>query len=270
MLYNPTPTLVRLLLSVSGLLLIAVYGAATLDNPLNVNLLARHLPPDALYWFGTDNLGRDLWVRCFQGALTSLQIGIGAALCSGFIALLMAAISRMHPRLDVVMRLSTDAMLSMPHLLLLILICFTLGGGKSGVIMAVALTHWPRLALILRAEAERVAHSDYLTLTWRLGHGRFYCWRHHYLPALLPQWLTGTLLMFPHAVLHSAALSFLGFGLAPHEPSLGLLLADALRFISHGDWWLVLFPGLMLFLLVMLFDQLARAVHRLWLRGDTC
>lgn len=74
----------------------------------------------------------------------------------------------------------------------------------------------------------------------------------------------------PHAVLHSAALSFLGFGLAPHEPSLGLLLADALRFISHGDWWLVLFPGLMLFSTVMLFDQLARAVHRLWLRGDIC
>lgn len=101
----------------------------------------------------------------FSGALTSLQIGIGAALCSGFIALVMAAVSRIHPRLDVLMRLITDAMLSMPHLLLLILICFTLGGGKNGVIMAVALTHWPRLALILRAEAQRVAHSDYLTLT---------------------------------------------------------------------------------------------------------
>ena len=138
MLYNPTPTLIRLLLSFSCLLFIAVYGAAMLDNPLSVNLLARHLPPDALYWFGTDNLGRDLWIRCFQGALTSLQIGIGAALCSGFIALVMAAVSRIHPRLDVLMRLITDAMLSMPHLLLLILICFTLGGGKNGVIMAAA------------------------------------------------------------------------------------------------------------------------------------
>lgn len=212
MLYNPTPTLIRLLLSAGGLLFIAIYGNATLDSALSVNLLARHLPPDALHWFGTDNLGRDLWVRCFQGALTSLQIGIGAAVCSGVIALLMAAVSRLHPRMDVLMRLVTDAMLSMPHLLLLILICFTLGGGKSGVVLAVALTHWPRLALILRAEAERVAHSDYLMLTRRLGHGHFYCWRRHYLPALLPQWLTGTLLMFPHAVLHSAALSFLGLG----------------------------------------------------------
>ena len=96
MLYNPTPTLIRLLLSFSCLLFIAVYGAAMLDNPLSVNLLARHLPPDALYWFGTDNLGRDLWIRCFQGALTSLQIGIGAALCSGFIALVMAADYRCH------------------------------------------------------------------------------------------------------------------------------------------------------------------------------
>ncbi len=190
----------RLLLSVTCLLFIAGYGYATLSQPPEVNLLARHLSPDIQHWFGTDNLGRDVWLRCFQGAFTSLQIGVGAALCSGVIALVMAAVARIHPRLDLLVRLITDAMLAMPHLLLLILICFTLGGGKSGVIAAVALTHWPRLA-------------------YRLGHGHLYCWRYHYFPALLPQWLTGTLLMFPHAVLHSAALSFLGFGLAPHEPS---------------------------------------------------
>ena len=270
MLYNPAPVLLRLFVSASLLLIITCCGVLALQDPLAVNLLARHLPPDTQHWFGTDNLGRDLWIRCFQGALTSLQIGVGAALCSGFIALMMAAISRINRHFDTLVRLLTDAMLSMPHLLLLILICFTLGGGKNGVIMAVAFTHWPRLALILRAEAERVAQSDYLMLTRRAGRRALYCWRHHYLPALLPQWLTGTLLMFPHAVLHSAALSFLGFGLAPHEPSLGLLLADALRFISYGNWWLVLFPGLMLFILVMLFDQLARAVQRLWLRNDKC
>lgn len=169
MLYNPAPTLFRLLLSVTCLLFIAGYGYATLSQPPEVNLLARHLSPDIQHWFGTDNLGRDVWLRCFQGAFTSLQIGVGAALCSGVIALVMAAVARIHPRLDLLVRLITDAMLAMPHLLLLILICFTLGGGKSGVIAAVALTHWPRLALILRADAERVAQSDYLTLTYRLG-----------------------------------------------------------------------------------------------------
>ncbi len=83
MLYNPAPTLFRLILSVTCLLFIAGYGYATLSQPPEVNLLARHLSPDIQHWFGTDNLGRDVWLRCFQGAFTSLQIGVGAALCSG-------------------------------------------------------------------------------------------------------------------------------------------------------------------------------------------
>ncbi len=104
-------------------------------------------------------------------------------------------------------------MLALPHLLLLVLICFTLGGGKQGVILAVALTHWPKLALILRAEILRIRETDYVMLSHRLGNSNFYCWRHHLLPLLLPQWIVGTLLMFPHAVLHSAALSFWASGL---------------------------------------------------------
>lgn len=97
MLYNPAPTLFRLILSVTCLLFIAGYGYATLSQPPEVNLLARHLSPDIQHWFGTDNLGRDVWLRCFQGAFTSLQIGVGAALCSGVIALVMAAVARIHP-----------------------------------------------------------------------------------------------------------------------------------------------------------------------------
>ena len=76
--------------------------------------------------------------------------------------------------------------------------------------------------------------------------------------------------MFPHSVLHSAALSFLGFGLAPHEPSLGILLSEALRYLSTGAWWMVVFPGAALMGLVLLFDQFAKSVQRLWLRGAVC
>lgn len=270
MLTNPAPALLRFFLSALLLSLLTLYSVSLLSVDVPLDLLARYQPPSAAHWFGTDNLGRDLWLRCFQGVLTSLEIGVGAALCSGFIAMLVASLTLVHPAVDQALRLVIDTLLSLPHLLLLILICFTLGGGKQGVVVAVALTHWPKLALILCAEAQRIRTSDYMTLAQRLGNSRWYCWRVHYLPALAAQWFIGTLLMFPHAVLHSAALSFLGFGLSPHEPSLGILLSDALRFLSNGSWWLAVFPGLMLLLIVLLFDQCARAIQRLWLRSQSC
>lgn len=268
MLFNPAPALIRLFFSASFLVFIIFYGTYIFEKDIAVNFSDRHFSPDAAYWFGTDNLGRDLWSRCFQGAIISLQIGIGAAVISSFIAITLALFSRISKHIDDAIRLLTDAMLSLPHLLLLILICFTFGGGKEGVLLAVSLTHWPRLFIVLRAEAEKVEASDYLLLTRRLGRSHLYCFWKHYLPVLLPQWITGALLIFPHAILHAAALSFLGFGLTASEPSLGLLLADALRFISRGNWWMVLFPGLMLFLLVLLADQIAKSIKSLWLRSE--
>ncbi|WP_409497664.1 ABC transporter permease [Pseudomonas fragi] len=266
MTYNPNGALLRLCLSLLMLLGLIAYGLSIINIDVSMDLLARRLPPSAEYWFGTDSLGRDLWLRCFQGMTTSLQIGLTAAFSSGFLAMLAASLCAVNKTLDYLIRGLIDSMLALPHLLLLVLICFTLGGGKEGVILAVALTHWPRLALILRGEILRIRETDFVMLSHRLGNSSFYRWRHHLLPLLLPQWIIGTLLMFPHAVLHSAALSFLGFGLAPHDPSLGLLLADALRYLSSGAWWLAFFPGLILVGLVLVFDQFARALQQLWIR----
>lgn len=270
MLNNPTPVLLRLFFSALLLTALTAYGLSLVTVDIPINLLARYQPPGIDHWFGTDNMGRDLWLRCFRAALTSLQIGIGAAVCSGMIAMLVASLTLIHPAVDQALRLIIDTLLSLPHLLLLILICFTVGGGMQGMVIAVALTHWPKLALILRAEAQQIRTSDYMTLAHRIGNSRRYCWQAHYLPALSSQWFVGTLLMFPNAVLHSAALSFLGFGLAPHEPSLGMLLSDALRFFSNGSWWLAVFPGLILLLIVLLFDLCVRAVRDLWLRSPSC
>ncbi|WP_431221959.1 ABC transporter permease [Serratia sp. L9] len=266
MTYNPNRALCQLALSLALLLMLVAYGWWISGTDIALDLLARRQPPSAEYWFGTDSLGRDLWLRCFQGMTTSLQIGLIAAFASGLLAMLTASLSALNRTLDYLIRGLIDCMLALPHLLLLVLICFTVGGGIKGVILAVALTHWPKLALILRAEILRIRETDYVMLSHRLGNGNFYRWRHHLLPLLLPQWIVGTLLMFPHAVLHSAALSFLGFGLAPHEASLGLLLADALRYLNTGAWWLAFFPGLILVGLVLIFDQFARSLQRLWLR----
>ncbi|MGT3164402.1 ABC transporter permease [Yersinia enterocolitica] len=266
MTYNPNRALFRLFVSLALLVTLVVYGWAIYPIEISMDLMARRQPPSPAYWFGTDSLGRDLWLRCFQGMTTSLQIGLIAAFASGLLAMLSASLCSINKTLDYLIRGLIDSMLALPHLLLLVLICFTLGGGKHGVILAVALTHWPKLALILRAEILRIRETDYVMLSHRLGNSNFCRWRHHLLPLLLPQWIVGTLLMFPHAVLHSAALSFLGFGLSPHEPSLGILLADALRYLSSGAWWLAFFPGLILVGLVLIFDQFARALQQLWVR----
>ena len=266
MTFNPQRALLRLSASLLLLILLVAYGISVSGVEVSMDLLARRQAPSTQFWFGTDSLGRDLWLRCVQGITTRLHIGLVAAFSSGVLAMLAASLCAVNKTLDFLIRGFIDSLLSLPHLLLLVLICFTLGGGKHGVILAVALTHWPRLALILRGELLRIRESDFVMLSHRLGNSSFYRWRHHLLPLLLPQWIVGTLLMFPHAVLHSAALSFLGFGLAPHDPSLGLLLADALRYLSSGAWWLAFFPGLILVSLVLVFDQFARALQQLWIR----
>ncbi len=237
MLFNPLPSILRLGFALLGLALLATYGWSLSHQDVPMDLLARQQPPSLVHWFGTDQMGRDLWLRAFQGTLTSLELGISTALCSGLLAMVAASVSLIHPRCDAAVRMVIDAM----------------------------------LALILCAEARRIACSDYVVLARCQGMGALRRWRIHLLPGLLPQWFIGTLLMFPHAVLHSAALSFLGFGLAAHEASLGLLLADALRYLAGGGWWLALFPGLMLLLLVLLFDQATRALQQLlWHRSEPC
>nr|WP_314266623.1 ABC transporter permease [uncultured Moellerella sp.] len=270
MTYNPNRALVKLTLSLLCLIILGTYAFWLSYSDIEMNLLDRRQAPSFAHWFGTDNLGRDLFERTFQGLAVSLQIGLTAAISSGFIALVMAGLSSLSKTTDYLVRGVIDALLALPHLLLLVLICFTLGGGKTGVVWAVALTHWPKLTLILRSELQRVQQADYIMLSRRIGNSAFYRWRYHYLPMILPQWMVGTLLMFPHAVLHSAALSFLGFGLSPHEASLGILLSDALRYLSTGAWWLAVFPGLALMGLVLLFDQFVKAAQQLWLRGTSC
>lgn len=247
-----------------GVILAVLSGSWSLGSAgMTADFSARQLPPSAAHLFGTDHMGRDLFARSLHGLALSLQIGLTAALLSGAISLAVAASSALGPRADAVARFVTDAMLSMPHLLLLLLLSFTLGGGTSAVVMAIALSHWPRLARLLRAELLEVNSSPYVETAWALGRSRQHILFTHILPHLWPQFLAGVLLMFPHAILHEAGLTFLGFGLEPSTPAIGVMLSDAMRHVSAGRWWLALCPGAMLLALVLAFEALGTAVQRL-------
>ena len=153
--------------------------------------------------------------------------------------------------------------MAMPHLVLMILLAFVLGGGMKAVVIVVAVTHWPALTRVLRGEARRVAASDYVAVSHRLGRSGSWVARHHLLPHLIPHFSVGLVLLFPHAILHESALSFLGLGLSPHEPAIGILLADGMRQLSVGAWWLALLPGLALLVMVKLVDVLGQQLRSL-------
>lgn len=97
----------------------------------------------------------------------------------------------------------------------------------------------------------------------KLGMRPFDIARKHMLPHLFPQFLVGLLLLFPHAILHEASITFLGFGLSPEQPAVGVILSESMKYLATGKWWLALFPGLLLVLTVMLFDMAGESLRKL-------
>ena len=147
--------------------------------------------------------------------------------------------------------------------MLLLLISFALGKGFWGVAVGIALTHWPSLARVMRAEILQVREAPYVAAARKLGAGPWAVLRRHMLPHLLPQFAVGLVLLFPHAILHEAAVTFLGFGLSPEAPAIGIILSESMAYLSAGLWWLAVFPGLALVAMVMLFDVVGTGLRRL-------
>ena len=256
-------TVVILLLCSTFFIWLFAYNILSSDQGLTTNLRLRNLPPSHEYWLGTDWLGRDMFERTTKGLYMSFKVGFIAAVTSVCISCILGIASAVLGRkVDYFITLIIDLFMSMPHLVLLILISFAIGGDTFGVVFAVAVTHWPRLSRIIRAEILQLQQSEYVKLSYKFGKSRLWVMGHHMLPHLFPQLLIGLFLLFPHVILHSAGLTFLGFGLTPHNPSIGILLSESMRFLSTGYWWLAVFPGIALVSMVKIFDIMGMNIKR--------
>ncbi|WP_085104679.1 ABC transporter permease [Desulfovibrio gilichinskyi] len=234
------------------------------------NLGSRKLSPSFPHPFGTDWLGRDMLARTLKGIRISLGVGLSAATCSSVIALIFGlAAATMGKTVDSIITWLVDIFIATPHLVLLILISFACGGGAKGVLIAVAASHWPALTRVIRAEVMQLRSAEYIQMSKQLGKSPFFIAKHHMLPHVAPQFMVGLLLLFPHAILHAAALTFLGFGMSPHTPAIGVLLAESMRYLSMGMWWLAVTPGIALVITVKAFDILGTNVRAL-LDPRTC
>lgn len=259
-----TRTLVQVGVALAAVVAVVVAGTLFGDAAATTDLVARRQAPSLVHPFGTDWLGRDMLARTLVGLRLSLFVGTLAATVSAVVALAMgAAAGAMGRWADRAVSWLVDLFLALPHLVLLILVAFAAGRGMQGVIIAVAVTHWPSLTRVLRGEARRVATSEYVTTARLLGHDGWWVTRHHLLRHLLPHFSVGLVLLFPHAILHEAALSFLGLGLSPHSPAIGIILADSMRYLTEGLWWLAVFPGVALLVVVKAVDTIGEGLRSL-------
>lgn len=252
-------------ISVIYLLGILLWGTFLSPEAYAVNYEDKFVSPCAAHIFGTDFQGRDMFFRCVKGLSYSIVIGLIASFVSSVAALLLGIASAVFGGIvDKFVNWCVDLCMGLPHLVLLMLISYMMGKGVRGVTMAVALTHWPSLARIVRAEVLQVRNAQYVKAAYRMGKSKAEVAVGHMLPHVLPAYVIGLVLLFPHAIMHEAAITFLGFGLPAEMPAVGVILSESMKYIATGQWWLAVFPGLMLLIAVLLFDVIGENLKRLW------
>ncbi|WP_313892177.1 ABC transporter permease [Psychrobacillus sp.] len=256
--------LIKVLLSLALIIFVVLGGLLLDEERIITNLTDRNKSPSLNHLFGTDWLGRDMFTRTVMGLSLSIGVGVIGAIGSASIALFLGmAAATMGKMADRVISWLIDLFLSVPHLVTLILIAFTLGGGFKGIVIGLALTHWPSLARVIRAEVMQIRSADFVQVSKKMGKPSWWIALRHILPYVAPQFIIGFLLMFPQVILHEAAVTFLGLGLSPHEPAIGIILSESMKYLSSGMWWLAFFPGLCLLIVVRTFDQIGEYLRLL-------
>lgn len=259
-------------ISVAGLYLAAVLFAGIVMSPdlYGVNYENKFIAPSLDHPFGTDFMGRDMFWRSVKGLSNSIIVGLAASAVSSVIALIFGVAAAVcGGKVDRMITWLVDCCMGIPHIVLLLLISYMMGRGGFGVAFAVAVTHWPELTRIVRAEVLQVKNAQYVKAAEKMGKSKFLIAKEHMVPHVVPVYIVGLILLFPHAIMHEASLTFLGFGFSSATPAIGGILSEAMRHIVTGKWWLCLFPGIMLLVAVILFDKIGDKVKILLNAGDS-
>lgn len=257
-------TVIFLIVTVVILAAVTAAGILTEGYAVETDFSQRNLSPGLQHLFGTDWMGRDMLARTLSGLSLSIRIGIMTAVVSAAVALALGTASVVLGRkADAVISWCIDLVMGIPHILLVMLISLACGRGFIGVVAGVSLSHWPSLARVIRGELMQLRQAPYILVAEKMGVSKLQNVKRHMLPHLLPQLLTGVILLFPHAILHESSVTFLGFGLSSEQPAIGVILSESMQYLTTGKWWLALFPGLALVLVVVLFALLGERVRRL-------
>jgi peptide/nickel transport system permease protein len=245
-----------------ALVVVALLGERiTPEDPLAQSIPDRLQSPSADHWFGTDELGRDVFSRVLSGARVSLEVGfvaVGISLVAGTIIGLAAGYYGRW--LDDGLMRFMDVLFAFPAILLAIVVVAVLGPGITNAMIAIGIVYTPIFARIARASTLSVREEVYVRAARSSGSGDLRIMGRHVLPNIAAPLIVQTSLSLAFAILSEAALSFLGLGVQPPDPSWGRMLSEGRSFLEQA-WWMALFPGLAIFVVVLAFNVLGDALR---------
>ncbi|RAZ84121.1 D,D-dipeptide ABC transporter permease [Mesorhizobium hawassense] len=217
---------------------------------------ARLLPPGAAHWFGTDDLGRDIYSRIVYGSRWTLYVVILVAVIAAPIGLLVGTVAGYAGGwTDAILMRITDIFLAFPKLVLALAFVAALGPGIENAVLAIAITSWPPYARIARAETLTVRNSDYIKAVQLMGASPFRIVLRHIMPLCVSSLIVRVTLDMAGIILTAAGLGFLGLGAQPPLPEWGAMIASGRRFILD-QWWVAAAPGAAILIVSLGFNLL--------------
>ncbi len=249
------PVTVASAIVVLAVVLVALFAEAIAPQGINdVDVMNALQGPSAAHWFGTDDLGRDVFSRVLVATTVSLKVaivsvgiafllGVTAGVVSGFVG----------GWFDTVMMRVVDVMFAFPVILLALAIISILGPGIGTTMVAIGIVYTPIFARVARASALSVSVEPFVQVSRTMGTRSSTILARHVLPNITAPIIVQTSLSLAFAILSEASLSFLGLGVQPPDPSWGRMLYDAQAFLGQA-WWLSVFPGAAIFVTVLAFN----------------
>jgi peptide/nickel transport system permease protein len=247
--------------ALAGLVVATVFVLAALLAPLaapadpNRTVFAEALqPPSPAHWLGTDDLGRDQLSRVIYGLRASLQVGLLAVALAMAVAVPLGLLAGYYRRwFDPVVSRLTDTLLAFPFLVLAVGLAAILGPSLLNATIAIGIAEIPRPLRVIRGETISLREEDYVEAAVANGASDLAILGRHILPNALSALIVQATVAIPLAIIDEAVLSFLGLGVQPPTPSLGVMLASAQQFITQAPW-LAVFPGLAILLAALSFN----------------
>lgn len=230
-------------------------------DPIKIDLSQKLLQPSFQHWFGTDEMGRDIYSRIIYGSRVSVESGLVVLAIGATLGILLGALAGyLGGWVDEVVMRVTDMFLAFPSLVLAIAIAAVLGPGMLNAMIAIAATWWPAYARLVRGQVLTIRKQEYILAARSIGAGKGRIMARHVLPNCITPITVQITMDLGYAILTTASLSFMGLGAQPPTPEWGAMIASGRTYLL-SYWWYPAFPGIAIFVAVLGFNLLGDALR---------